>query len=42
MVSAAIFRAETAIEIAPRKRNQKAIEPTSLLGLAPGESFSTY
>jgi len=42
VVSAGIFSAETASETAPRKRNQKAMEPTSLDGLALGESFSTY
>ena len=42
MVSAGIFSAETASEIAPRKMNQKAIVPISFDGLAPGESFSTY
>ena len=41
-VSAGIFSAETASEIAPRKRNQNAMEPTSLDGLALGESLSTY
>ena len=41
-VSAAIFSAPMAAEIANRKMNQKTTVAMSFDGLAPGLTFSTY